>query len=139
MSQKTPAVFAELLGRSRSGVPLFWKCQPAALRQMARTRKALDMPYHFDAATGRWTWPDGDEPKPPQRASTLAEAEARMLAGKKAVPVDDDPPENVPEAISEGDARDLAAAKLGISGKTGDKLAAVVDAIDAAEALRQTG
>jgi hypothetical protein len=35
---------------------------------------------------------------------------------------------------NEGRPSDLSAAKLGVSGKTGDKLADVVDAVDVAEA-----
>lgn len=158
MNKKARTVFAQPLGRSTNGVTIFLSVTPAILREMAATRKALDMPYHFDAATGRWTWPDGDEPVPPQRASTLAEAEARrtqeqvareykllkqieerraearMLAGKKAVPVDYDPPQNSAEGGEKGDARKIAAEKLGVSHHTAERLVAVVDAIDAAEA-----
>ncbi len=45
-------------------------------------------------------------------------------------------PENVPDLL--GDARDLAAKKVGMSGKTAEKAAAVVKEIDKAEAAGET-
>ncbi len=45
-------------------------------------------------------------------------------------------PENLPEV--KGDSRDLAAAKVGMSGKTAEKAAEVVQVIDAMEQTGET-
>jgi ParB-like chromosome segregation protein Spo0J len=67
------------------------------------------------------------------RAKKRQEAAAKQTNKKLDRKSDDTLPETVPEASS-GDARDLAAAALGISGKTAEKAAEVVDKIDALEA-----
>ena len=60
----------------------------------------------------------------------VARAKVRQLAGKNL-------PENLPEGRN-GDSRDLAAAKVGMSGKTAEKAAEVVQVIDAMEQTGET-
>lgn len=60
------------------------------------------------------------------------QAEKRMKTGKT------DPMVNLPQGQEKGSSRDIAAAKVGMSGKTAEDAAAVVDEIDRREELGDT-